>query len=184
MPKPLDPMWEYGLPYDGHNRMRLNCKLCGMEMFGGISRLKYHLAKIPGNEVGICPASTPEIVHIANQSIFDMNRKRDQREEMRLELANRSTSISGVGESQSSGSHSTMPSPSTSSPFFVPRSVPRGQPSIRSMVKTKEKEEADKIVARCFLWSDIPFNIAKNNPFYHSMFEVCYCWSRIQGPFL
>jgi hypothetical protein len=26
-------------------------------------------------------------------------------------------------------------------------------------------------VAKCFLWSDIPFNIAKN-PFYHSMFEV------------
>jgi hypothetical protein len=53
----------------------------------------------------------------------------------------------------------------------VPRSTPRGQPSIRSLIKTKEKEEADKLVAKCFLWSDIPFNIAKN-PFYHSMFEV------------
>jgi hypothetical protein len=123
------------------------------------------------------PNIYPEIVHIANQSIFAMGRKRDQREELRLELANRSTSISGVGESQSSGSHSTMPSPSTSSPFFVPRSVPMGQPSIRSIVKTKEKEEADKIVAKCFLWSDIPFNIAKN-PFYHSMFEV----AAIVGP--
>jgi hypothetical protein len=50
--------------------------------------------------------------------------------------------------------------------------VPRGQPSIQSMVKRKEKEEANKIVARCFLWSDIPFNIAMNNPFYHSMFEA------------
>jgi hypothetical protein len=117
-----------------------------------------------------CPASTPEIVHIANQSIFDMIRKRDQREEMRLELANKNTSFSGVGETQSLGTPSTMPS--TSSPFFVPRSVPRGQPSIRSIIKTREKEEADKIVARCFLWSDIPFNIAKNNPFYHSMFEA------------
>jgi hypothetical protein len=26
-------------------------------------------------------------------------------------------------------------------------------------------------VAKCFLWTDIPFNIAKN-PFYHSMFEA------------
>jgi hypothetical protein len=177
MPKPLDPMWEYGLPYDGHNRMRLSCKLCGMEMFGGISCLKYHLAKILGNDVEICKASTPELIHIANQSIFEMNKKRDQREETRLELANRYGSTSGVGESQSSSSHSTMPGPSTSSPFFVPRSVPRGQPSIRSMVKKKE-EEADRIVARCFLWSDIPFNIAKNNPFYHSMFEV----AAIVGP--
>jgi hypothetical protein len=83
---------------------------------------------------------------------------------MRLELENRSTSISGVGESQSPGSHSIMPSPSTSSPLFVSRLIPRGKPSIQSIVKTKEKEEADKIVARCFLWRDIPFNIAKNNP--------------------
>jgi hypothetical protein len=148
MPKPLDPMWEYGLPYDGHNKMRLNCKLCGMEMFGGINHLKYHLAKIPGNEVGICTASTLEIVHIANQSIFNMNRKRDQKEEMRLELANRYGSTSGVGEIQSSGSHSTMPSPSASSLFFESRSVPRGQPSIRLMVK--KKEETNKIVAKMF----------------------------------
>jgi hypothetical protein len=40
------------------------------------------------------------------------------------------------------------------------------------IVKTKEKQEANKIVAKCFLWSDIPFNISKNNPFYHSMFEA------------
>ena len=52
----------------------------------------------------------------------------------------------------------------------------RGQPSILSLVKSKE-EEADKIVTKCFLWSDIPFNIAKN-PFYHSMFKV----AAIVGP--
>jgi hypothetical protein len=40
------------------------------------------------------------------------------------------------------------------------------------MVKIKEKQEADKLVGRCFLWSDIPFSIAKNNPFYQSMFDV------------
>jgi hypothetical protein len=99
-----------------------------------------------------------------------MNRKRDQREEMMLEIANRYSSTLGVGESQSSGSHSTIPSPSTSSPFFVPRSVPRGKIPIWLIVKTKE-EEAENIVARFFLWSNIPFNITKNNPFYHFMFE-------------
>jgi hypothetical protein len=39
------------------------------------------------------------------------------------------------------------------------------------LIKRKEMAEADKLVAKCFLWSHIPFNIA-NNPFYHSMFEV------------
>jgi len=47
-----------------------------------------------------------------------------------------------------------------------------GQLSLRLIVKTKEKHEANKLVANCFLWSDIFFNIAKNNSFYHSMFEV------------
>jgi hypothetical protein len=69
MPKPLDPMWEYGLPYDGHNRMRLNCKFSGLGMFGDISYLKYHLAKIPRIEVGIFPTSTPKIVHIETLQI-------------------------------------------------------------------------------------------------------------------
>jgi hypothetical protein len=155
MPKPLDPMWKYGEPYEGHNRLRLNCKLCGMEMFSRISHLKYHLAKIPRHEVDIFPASTPEIVHIANQSILDIARKRDQREEMRLELANKTTrsmgttSFSGEGETHSSTTPSTVPS--ASSPFFVLRSMPRGQPPIQSIIKTREEEEANKIVAICFL---------------------------------
>jgi hypothetical protein len=70
--------------------------------------------------------------------------------------------------------------PSSTSPFFVARS--RGQPSIRALVKRKEREEADKIVTKCFLWSDIPFNIAKN-PFYHAMFEaVAILGPRLEGP--
>jgi hypothetical protein len=76
----------------------------------------------------------------------------------------------GRSDSVSSASPSTMPS-STSS-FFVPRTTPGAQPSIRSIVKIKEKQEVDKLVGKCFLWSDIPFNIAKNNPFYQPMFDV------------
>jgi hypothetical protein len=65
----------------------------------------------------------------------------------------------------------------------VLRSVPRGKPFIPSIVKTKEEEESNKIVARCFLWSDIPENIAKNNPFYNFMFEVAaIVGPRYKGP--
>jgi hypothetical protein len=65
MPRPLDPFWVYGIPEDGTNRQKLNCKLCGVNMSGGICRLKYHLAKIPGHDVGVCPETTPEIMRIA-----------------------------------------------------------------------------------------------------------------------
>jgi hypothetical protein len=82
----------------------MNCKLCGKEIFGRMNRLKYHLDKIPGHDVNICPLSSLEIIHIANKSILDIARKRDQREELRLELANRearsmgTTSLSRVGK--------------------------------------------------------------------------------------
>ena len=66
---------------------------------------------------------------------------------------------------------STRPSnptmPSSTSPFVASR-----QPFVQTMLKKREKEEADKIVAKCFLWGDVPFNIAKNNPYYHAMFQV------------
>ena len=76
MPKPLDPMWVYGTPVQLPNRQILTCNLCGKKNYAGISRLKYHLAKIPGFDVDPCPESSPEIVRIANQSLIDMANKR------------------------------------------------------------------------------------------------------------
>jgi hypothetical protein len=111
-----------------------------------------------------------------------MANKRDVTEARKKELecstANRYTGTSAskggpvVPQSHSSATGpSTSPAPSSTSSYFVMRTTPGGQPSIRSLIKRKETEEADKLVAKCFLWSDIPFNIA-NNPFYHSMFEA------------
>jgi hypothetical protein len=162
MPKALDPMWVYGEPVQLPNRQVLTCNLCGKKIFAGISRLKYHLAKIPGFDVDPCPKSTPEIVHIANQSLIDMANKRDATEARKKELA-RSIANRYSGTSASEGgpavpqSHSSAAGPSTSatpsstSSYFVMRSTPGGQPSIRSLIKIKETEEADKLVAKCFL---------------------------------
>jgi hypothetical protein len=96
MPKELDPMWVYGEPVQLPNRQVLTCNLCGKKIFAGISLLKYHLAKIPGFDVDACPKSTPEIMHIANQSLIDMANKMDVGEahKKELELANRNTGTS------------------------------------------------------------------------------------------
>jgi ribosome-binding protein aMBF1 (putative translation factor) len=74
MPKPLDPFWEYGEPDPPGNRQHLSCKLCGKAMFGGVYRLKYHLAKIPGNEVEICPESSEELVAKATKAIEEYSK--------------------------------------------------------------------------------------------------------------
>ena len=102
--------------------------------------MKYHLAKAFGNEVDVCPTVTLEVMCIANQSLLDMARKRDEKEELRIELSHRTqsrtmgtTSASGVGvgdHDMHSFSASTQPTnptiPFSSSPFFVLRSTPRG----------------------------------------------------------
>lgn len=75
-------------------------------------------------------------------------------------------------ESGSLASSSTMANPSTTSSSFVPRTTPDAQHSIRSVLKRKEKVQANKLVGSCFLWSNVPFSIAKNNPFYQLMFDV------------
>jgi hypothetical protein len=41
------------------------------------------LPKFPGHEVEICPAVIPDVVLIAKNSILDIARKKNQREELR-----------------------------------------------------------------------------------------------------
>jgi hypothetical protein len=58
-----------------------------MIMMGGITRLKYHLAKIPGHEVDICPNSTPEIMCIANKALDDMGLAREYKEAKKVQFS-------------------------------------------------------------------------------------------------
>jgi hypothetical protein len=55
MLKALNPMWVYGEPVQLPNRQVFTCNLCGKKIFAGISRLKYHLAKIYGFDVDAYP---------------------------------------------------------------------------------------------------------------------------------
>ena len=70
MPKNLDPFWEYAEPVDPQNQQKLRCNMCGKEMTGGISRLKYHLAQLTMHEVNVCKNSTLEIIHRACYQIY------------------------------------------------------------------------------------------------------------------
>ena len=87
MPRKLDAMWEYGDPEGGFNRQTLYCKLCKLRMMGGITRLKYHLARIPGHEVDICPNSTAKIMHIANKALEELGLTRDYNKAKKAQFA-------------------------------------------------------------------------------------------------
>ena len=102
---------------------------------------------------------------------MDKEDGKDTRAVMKRQLVGSSR----LGVSESASSASALPSssnPSAFSSFFVPRTTPGAQPGIKSAIKKKEKAEADRLVSRCLLWSDVPFNIAKTNPFYQPMFDA------------
>ena len=56
-------------------------------MTGGISRLKYHLEKLPGHDVGLCSGVTPEIMRMAHDAIHSKDRKREESAANRAEFA-------------------------------------------------------------------------------------------------
>ena len=85
--------------------------------------MKYHLAKLVGHEVDVCAVVTPEVMHIANQSILDMAKKRDEKEEFRNELASRTQSRTMGATSDMHSFSSTRPPhstvPSSTSPYVA-----------------------------------------------------------------
>ena len=56
-------------------------------MSGGVNKLKYHLAKLPGHDVGLCTAVTPKIMRSAHDAIHEKMRKKDEIAANRAELA-------------------------------------------------------------------------------------------------
>jgi hypothetical protein len=142
-------------------------------MSGGICRLKYHLTKIPGHDIEVCGSTTPEIMRIAFDSLEAKDKKKNDAATRKAELSFRNSGASTPeGQGQGSGRGSTNSSIRRLSPFFLERITTGAQPSIRSMLKKKEKKEADKVVGRCLFWSDIPLSITKNNPFWQPMCDA------------
>ena len=83
MPKALDPFWEYGEAVGGANQALISCNLCGTKMSGGITRLKYHLAKLSAYDapdVMPCMVSSAEVIQKAREAIAEQDRKKAARE--------------------------------------------------------------------------------------------------------
>eukprot|EP00253_Pinus_taeda_P036589 PITA_36589 len=168
MPRKLDPFWDYGEPAAPNDRQNLTCKLCGKEIRRGVYRLKYHLAQIPGHDVGPCTNTTPELIQRAMRALGELEQTREAKEELKRQLRR---SAEGSGPS-GAGSTAASVNPVAASSFFVPRTTPGSQPSIGSMLKRTEKEEADNLLAKFLLWSDIPFSIVSNNPFFQPVVDA------------
>jgi len=112
-------------------------------MTGGVTRLKYHLARLTGHDVGICTVSSTELIQKALEAIDKKDRKKEETERNKVEHAGRSFGISspdfdveGSGRGSTAGKSSPAIASARSS-FFVPRTGHGSQPGIKSLVKKK-----------------------------------------------
>eukprot|EP00253_Pinus_taeda_P004192 PITA_04192 len=106
-------------------------------MTGGVTRLKYHLARLSGHDVGICTVSSSELIQKALEAIDEKDRKKKETERNKAERAGHGSQL-----------------------------------GIKSLVKKKEKQEADRVMGRCIFWSDLPLSITKTNPFWPPMCDA------------
>jgi hypothetical protein len=106
--------------------------------------LKYHLAKILGFDVGPCKNVSPKIMRVAHDSINTKDRKKEESTTKKDEFAafkiyQNSPGIFAHATEGSGRGSTTADSPVGKIPsYFVPRTGPRAQPSIKSVVKKRE----------------------------------------------
>jgi len=144
-------------------------------MHAGINRLKYHLARIPGNGVGCCQNCLDEVtteMAAALEAIKEETSKRARRKDEIVGIG-RSSSQSetqiespGIGNSSSS----VVANRSITSSFFTPRTTPGSQPTLDSF-NEKKRKEADMAVRRFWYHNSLSFNYAKSY-FYQPMVDA------------
>lgn len=95
-------------------------------MTGGVPRLKYHLGRLSGHDVGICTFSSPKLIQKALEAIDEKDRKKEETERKKVERVGRSFGIFSPDfdvEGSGRGSTADTSSPaiaSARSSFFVP----------------------------------------------------------------
>ncbi|XP_059074240.1 uncharacterized protein LOC131874613 [Cryptomeria japonica] len=155
-------------------------------MTGGINRLKYHLAQIPGYGVEACLKSTLEIIREMKAILAENDMHKEERQKTREAMAaamNPTLSTSGpIGHSrgrQSLSSFGDNEGEASGTPvrldpnFFVPRNVPGAQPSLEGTGWNREKHEQARIAASNFwFYNNLSFNAA-NNVYWESFVNAC-----------
>eukprot|EP00253_Pinus_taeda_P023589 PITA_23589 len=119
--------------------------------------------------------SSSELIQKALEAIDEKDRKKEETERNKAERAARSFGISSLdfdAEGGGRGSTTSLATASARSSFFVPRTGHGSQPGIKSLVKKKEKQEADRVMGSCLFLSDLPLSITKTNPFWQPMCDA------------
>ena len=85
--RPLDPAWEHCvqvIPNDDHH---VKCNYCFTTMYGGINRLKHHLARVVCKDVVVCDRCPPEITTQMIASLHAIKEQNAKSARMKCEVS-------------------------------------------------------------------------------------------------
>lgn len=144
---------------------------------GGINRLKLHLAGETG-QVEAC-GKAPEEVRFKMKQNREETRLKKRKTEHAInneEIGNEEQTQRGqprcrsvVVASQKGTNNGSFDN------YFLPRTTPGSQPTIKSVLQTKEVvEKCDLALAKWFIAASIPFNAA-NSPYFQSAVDALSC---------
>ena len=200
-----DPAWAYGRAVsDARNNTQ--CTFCGkMIRGGGITRLKYHLAGIPG-DVGACKKVSEDVKWQMKQLIEDLKKSKQKKRRMNKEISNpydveeeeeddhHHDEGNNDNERGGSKSHSSVSNYNTKGKekvgeksniksYFAPRTKPGSQPSIRSSLASKQMvEKARMNFARWWYHANIPFHAAHSVYYQEALDSVTAIGPGFKGP--
>ena len=200
-----DPAWAYGraVPDARNNTQCTFC--CKMIRGGGITRLKYHLAGIPG-DVEACKKVSEDVKWQMKQLIEDLKKSKQKKRRMNKEIANpydveeeeeddhHHDEGNNDNERGGSKSHSSVSNYNTKGKekvgeksniksYFAPRTKPGSQPSIRSSLASKQMvEKARMNFARWWYHANIPFHAAHSVYYQEALDSVAAIGPGFKGP--
>ncbi|XP_057444720.1 uncharacterized protein LOC130736962 [Lotus japonicus] len=186
--KKTDVAWAHCFVATEDGKPVLICLHCNKNIKGGgINRMKAHLARESGQITG-CPNVPDEVQVKMKESIDECQGKKRKAEQEYKE----SNSIDE--HSLTPDEEVTMPQPPPSksqkgkdtgriSAFFVPRTTPGAQPTLKSVLQSKEiVEKCDLAISRWMIDASVPFN-AVNSAYFQPMIDVvCAMGSGYKAP--
>ncbi|KAF5465322.1 hypothetical protein F2P56_015342 [Juglans regia] len=180
-----DPTWAHARVVPGA-RNNTECLYCNKVIRGGgITRLKYHLARISG-DIETCKNVSEYVKWQMKELLDEMKKNKEKKRRIRSEIGGdidltsddiddsnsmegQSQLSKGKGKSKESG---TGKSVGGLSRFFAPRTTPGAQPSIKSYMCSNEMIVKTKMaIARWWYDANLPFNAAQSK-FYQLVIDA------------
>ncbi|KAF7826300.1 uncharacterized protein G2W53_017464 [Senna tora] len=179
-----DPAW-------GHCRFKdetsakkhLICMYCN-KIFkgGGINRIKQHLAGIKGDTESCKKVPVDDRFQMHDNVVNFNQRKQKAQEEVREstlnsqdqehEVHHNSEEVREIGSSRGKGKDQGKSTSSGLSSYFMPRTTPGAQPTLKSVLQSKEaRERCDLAISKWMVDACLPFS-AVNSVYYQPMIDA------------